>query len=61
VNSFYESQEGRGAAFEELVGSHGGLGGHQSRGVLVYPTELEGSPEPVVGTSQLISIGSLTS
>jgi putative membrane protein len=53
VNSFYDSQKGEVAAFEELVGSHGGLGGDQSRGVLVYPAELELAEEPVVGASML--------
>jgi len=53
VNSFYDPGKGEVAAFEELVGSHGGLGGDQSRGVLVYPAELELAEEPVVGASQL--------
>jgi putative membrane protein len=53
VNSFYDPKTGEVAAFEELVGSHGGLGGHQSRGVLVYPAELEVAEEPVVGASNL--------
>ena len=53
VNSFYDSKTGEVAAFEELVGSHGGLGGNQSRGILVYPAELEAAEEPVVGASQL--------
>jgi uncharacterized membrane protein YvlD (DUF360 family) len=53
VNSFYDPKTGEVAAFEELVGSHGGLGGHQSRGILVYPAELEAPEDPVVGAGQL--------
>jgi hypothetical protein len=37
------------AAFEELVGSHGGLGGWQTDAVLVYPTEWQLTDEPLNG------------
>lgn len=37
VNSRIDSGTGEVAAFEELVGSHGGLGGWQSEAVLVHP------------------------
>ena len=54
VNSFYKPETGEVAAFEELVGSHGGLGGPQNRPFLLYPTHLqpEGLPE-LVGTTDL--------
>jgi Type I phosphodiesterase / nucleotide pyrophosphatase len=35
------------AAFEELVGSHGGLGGWQTDAMLVYPTEWQLTDEPL--------------
>jgi hypothetical protein len=37
------------AAFEELVGSHGGLGGWQTDAMLVYPTEWRVTEEPLNG------------
>jgi putative membrane protein len=56
VNSFYDSQKDEVAAFHELVGSHGGLGGEQSRGILVHPTELEAGDKLIVGACQLHSV-----
>jgi hypothetical protein len=53
VNSFYDTRNGEVAAFQELVGSHGGLGGEQSHGILVHPTELEAGSKPIVGACQL--------
>ena len=44
VNSLWDEQTGEVAAFEELVGSHGGLGGDQTRPFLLYPADL---PDPV--------------
>ena len=38
VNSRVDAEFGEVAAFEELVGCHGGLGGWQTEAVLVYPT-----------------------
>jgi hypothetical protein len=38
------------AAFEELVGSHGGLGGWQTDAMLVYPAGWPVSPEPMRGS-----------
>ena len=37
------------AAFEELIGSHGGLGGPQNEPLLLYPTDWELDTEPLVG------------
>lgn len=53
VNSFYDTQKDEVAAFEELVGSHGGLGGNQSKAILIYPSELDIGTEPIVGASHL--------
>jgi uncharacterized membrane protein YvlD (DUF360 family) len=38
VNSLWERQTDEVAAFEELVGSHGGLGGEQTHPFLLYPS-----------------------
>ena len=53
VNSSYWAKTGEVAAFEELVGSHGGLGGPQSKGILIYPSNLEIGPEPIIGAGHL--------
>jgi putative membrane protein len=53
VNSFYDPKSREVAAFEELVGSHGGLGGDQSRGILIYPSEFNAGSEPIVGAARL--------
>ena len=49
VNSSYDAELEEVAAFEELVGSHGGFGGPQTRPFLLAPTELEFTDEPIVG------------
>ena len=38
VNSLWDEQTGEVAAFEELVGSHGGMGGEQTHPFLLYPS-----------------------
>ncbi|WP_175407711.1 phage holin family protein [Streptomyces sp. TRM64462] len=40
VNSMYDPLTGQVHAFEEQIGSHGGLGGGQSEAFLVWPAEL---------------------
>lgn len=40
VNSSYDPQEGEVLAFEEQIGSHGGLGGAQARPFLLSPVAL---------------------
>jgi hypothetical protein len=40
-------------AFEELVGSHGGLGGTQAMPFLLSPVELPLPDEPIVGAEEL--------
>jgi uncharacterized membrane protein YvlD (DUF360 family) len=48
VNSRLDDATGEVAAFEELVGCHGGLGGWQSEAVLVYPSAWS-APPPLMG------------
>jgi uncharacterized membrane protein YvlD (DUF360 family) len=49
VNSTYFEETDEVAAFEELVGSHGGMGGTQSFPFLLHPVDLEAPSEPLVG------------
>ncbi|WP_306316383.1 MULTISPECIES: alkaline phosphatase family protein [unclassified Streptomyces] len=49
VNSMYDPVDGEVLAFEEQIGSHGGLGGAQSRPFLLSPAELS-APVPEGGT-----------
>jgi uncharacterized membrane protein YvlD (DUF360 family) len=49
VNSSYWEEADEVAAFEELVGSHGGMGGGQSHPFVLFPAELDWPEEPVVG------------
>ena len=39
------------AAFEELIGSHGGMGGPQNEPLILYPQDWELAAEPLVGAS----------
>jgi len=41
VNSMYDTENDQVAAFEQLVGSHGGLGGNQSKPFLLVPSTWE--------------------
>jgi uncharacterized membrane protein YvlD (DUF360 family) len=49
VNSVYDQELEEVAAFEELVGSHGGFGGPQVRPFILAPVDLPYGDEPVVG------------
>ena len=49
VNSTYWAEMDEVAAFEELVGSHGGLGGGQAHPFVLHPAGLTWPAEPVVG------------
>ena len=59
VNSLLDPVTGEVAAFEGLVGCHGGLGGWQDRAILVWPSDLPSPPERLVGADavhrQLVS------
>jgi uncharacterized membrane protein YvlD (DUF360 family) len=53
VNSAYWDDVDEVAAFEELVGSHGGLGGGQARPFVLHPAELQWPAEAVVGAETI--------
>lgn len=53
VNSFYDAQTNEVAAFEELIGSHGGLGGWQVQAFLLYPAAWETGQTEIVGAEAL--------
>ena len=39
------------AAFEDLIGCHGGLGGYQAQPFVLYPAELSVPDEPLIGAA----------
>jgi uncharacterized membrane protein YvlD (DUF360 family) len=49
LNSMVDAATGEVAAFEELVGCHGGLGGWQTEAMLVHPSDWPAPDEPLVG------------
>ena len=49
INSSYDAELEEVAAFEELVGSHGGFGGPQTRPFLLAPADLPFEDGPIVG------------
>lgn len=53
VNSFYDADADEGAAFEELIGFHGGLGGAQSHPFVLAPAGLTQPTEPLVGARSI--------
>ena len=53
LNSTYWPETDEVAAFEELVGSHGGMGGEQSHPFLVAPTGFPLPDEPLVGAEHV--------
>ncbi len=53
VNSTFWTELGEVAAFEQLVGSHGGMGGTQSFPFVLHPSELEWPREEVVGAERV--------
>jgi uncharacterized membrane protein YvlD (DUF360 family) len=53
VMSQYDPTTGEVAAFEELVGSHGGLGGSQTRPFVLHPVEFCQPERRVVGAESL--------
>ena len=52
VNSFYDPEKDEVSAFEELIGSHGGIGGEQSFPFIMHPTEWKFQQE-IVGAEEL--------
>lgn len=51
VNSLYDTELDEVAAFEELVGSHGGFGGPQTRPFVLAPARLPYDGQQVIGAS----------
>lgn len=56
LNSTYWEELDEVAAFEELVGSHGGLGGTQSHPFVLHPAGLEWPVDPVLGAETIYRI-----
>jgi hypothetical protein len=53
VNAAYSPDTDEVAAFEELVGSHGGMGGSQSLPFVLFPRELRFPDQEVIGAEHL--------
>ena len=53
VNSFYDVDTDEGAAFEGLIGFHGGLGGRQGHPFVLVPSGLAEPSEPLVGARSI--------
>ncbi len=53
INSAFDGEAGEVSAFEELVGSHGGLGGTQSFPFVLHPADLDWPDEEVVGAERV--------
>ena len=56
VNSFYDSENDEVCAFEELVGSHGGAGGSQSRPFILYPSSWNVGDEKIIGAENIYKL-----
>lgn len=56
LNSAYWRDLDEVAAFEELVGSHGGLGGSQSYPFVLHPSDLNWPQDPVIGAEAIYQI-----
>ena len=55
LNSFYDPEANEGAAFEELIGFHGGLGGTQTQPFILHPAELKVEGD-MVGTASVYRV-----
>lgn len=53
VGSFYDPSVEEGCAFEELISFHGGIGGPQSRGFVLHPSDLTIPAEPLRGAASI--------
>ena len=56
VMSTYWKDADEAAAFEELVGSHGGAGGEQSRPFILYPSEFDIGTDKIAGAEAVYKI-----
>ena len=52
VNSFYDPETQEVCAFEELIGSHGGIGGPQSKAFILYPSNWD-CPDELIGAKSI--------
>lgn len=55
VNSFYDPETEEICAFEELVGSHGGIGGTQSKPFMLHPVEWD-VPTPLISAENVYKV-----
>jgi Type I phosphodiesterase / nucleotide pyrophosphatase len=53
INGTYDENTTEVPAFEELVGSHGGMGGSQSFPFILYPAEWAAPEHPVIGAEDM--------
>lgn len=51
INSFYNAETNEVAAFEELIGCHGGMGGYQTRPFILHPKTLQITEDELVGAA----------
>ncbi len=51
VNSFCNAETNEVAAFEELIGSHGGLGGLQAQAFVLFPAQFELQTDSLIGAT----------
>ena len=56
VNSFYDEKSDEVCAFEELVGSHGGVGGDQSKPFILYPSCWNVSDDEIIGAESIYEL-----
>ncbi len=56
VMSLCDQEKNEVAAFEELIGSHGGLGGDQSRPFIMYPSEWDLNYEKIIGAEKVYEL-----
>ena len=56
VNSFYDKEADEVCAFEELVGSHGGTGGDQSKPFILYPSSWNVSDDEIIGAENIYKL-----
>ncbi|MFX0078205.1 MAG: alkaline phosphatase family protein [Candidatus Hermodarchaeota archaeon] len=54
ISPVYE--DGSVAAFEELIGNHGGIGGDQTNAILVHPVEFKVESEKIINSEQIFEV-----
>jgi hypothetical protein len=56
INSRYDASTREVASFEEVVGSHGGLGGTQAQPFILQPSSLRAIAAPIIGASAVYEL-----